>query len=180
MPANGRWDLTRRLKGYIMGVTSPVGKVSRSHPNQTLIQRVLKLFKSTVLSLDTDRCILLMHCFRIPALLPSSNANITGTSLRKSYSQSQGPTSSIKYFFNRKIYIEQCPEIEECVWILRTIVKTYRITPAQCCKRSILWQYICCQAITFHLDSTYYKGRARRTVKSNVFLFCNISICLLP
>ena len=127
-----------------------------------------KLFRSTVLSSDTDRCILLMHCVRRPAVLPSSKANISGRTLRKSYSQSLGPTSSAKHYFNRKIYIDQCPEIEECFGILCTIAKAYRIIPAQCCKRSILRQYICCQATTFHSGSTYYKGRARRTVKSNV------------
>ena len=44
------------------------------------------------------------------ALLPSSNANISGRPLRKSYSQSLGPKSSAKYYFSPKLYIEQCPE----------------------------------------------------------------------
>jgi hypothetical protein len=33
---------------------------------------------------------------------------------------------------------------------------------------SILLQYICCQAITFRLGSTYIKGRAMHTLEVNV------------
>ena len=51
-----------------------------------------------------------MHCVRRPAVLSSSNANISDRLLGKSYSQSLGPVSSAKYFFNRKTSIEKYPK----------------------------------------------------------------------
>jgi hypothetical protein len=45
-------------------------------------------------------------------------------------------------------------------------METYRRNVLQ--KESILRQYICCQAITFHLGSIHYKVRPSGTRKGNV------------
>jgi hypothetical protein len=136
-----------------------------------VIRTALHLFRSTVLSLDIVRCILLTNCVRRPALNPPVMQSHPADSLERATILSvTGPNIFCKLLFQlQNIYSAMTRERKVLLNIMH-----YHQKPMETCRRSllqkesILRQYICCQAIKFHLGSIHYKVRASGTVKGNV------------